>query len=398
MKFTVNYNQLFTIAHGTWAIPIITLIRIISPLLLIRVGVIRSDRIGHFVADSAHQFVELSMSTSGRTIDLYWIDKYTCNEQWKKMVMRNMPIYWWVKYIDVWNYYLPGGSIHSRPSSSTNSRDINGLLEKSNVKMMDFLPDEEKEAIEWLKKYGWKEGQPFVCLLARDSAYLEDEFGHIGRDWTYHSYRNSDIDTYIDAMEWLANQGVLVLRMGKKMSKPIYTNHAKIIDYSFCTDKSDFLDIWLFANCDLCISTSCGPDWISDTYRRPILYLNYLPLTDMISWSNSINCPKKLKWSNSGKLLNIEEYLRHGYYTTEEYKNSRIEIINLTSEEILSAVKECWGINYGSLVYGDTDALNQDKFIKILTSNINSCKGHGFVHKDAKISLTFLHNNPLFLQ
>ena len=46
-------------------------------------------------------------------------------------------------------------------------------------------------------------------------------------------------------MEWLADQGVWVLRMGKIMERPIPTEHPRIVDYAFEPNKSDFLDIWL---------------------------------------------------------------------------------------------------------------------------------------------------------
>ena len=55
---TINYRSLLTILNGVWAIPIIIVIRIIRPFLLIRFGTFFSNRIGHFVGDSAHQFVK----------------------------------------------------------------------------------------------------------------------------------------------------------------------------------------------------------------------------------------------------------------------------------------------------------------------------------------------------
>ena len=397
MKGSINYRSLLTILNGVWAIPIIIVIRIIRPFLLIRFGTFFSSRIGHFVADSAHQFIELSVKDNSGIIDLYWLDNHTCNKQWETMVSRNLPVYWWVKYIDVWNCYLPGGDIHSRPSSLTGSHDVNGILEKSGIEMMNFLDKEEEESRDWLKDQGWEEGQPFVCLLVRDSAYLENELESTGYSWEYHNYRNSDIDTYNDAMEWLANQGIWVLRMGKKMSKPMQTDHPKIIDYAFHPDKSDLLDIWLFANCNLCISTGSGPDYISDVYRRPILYLNYLPLIGLISWSNTINYPKHLRWGDSGNPLTLKEYLEYGYSHSEKYEKAGIDVIDLTSDEIVLVVQECWKRIEGKWLETD-DTNQQDQLWKIMKQSAIFKKRHGFIHPKARLASTFLRNNANFLQ
>ena len=190
---TINYRSLLTILNGVWAIPIIIVIRIIRPFLLIRFGTFISNRIGHFVGDSAHQFVKQDTNI----IELFWLDNSTCNKQWSKMVKRNLSVYWWVKYVDIWNKYLPGGDIHSRPLSVNSSRDLHGLLDKHQGEMFKFTPMEEKKAKEWLEKQGWRDGDSFVCLLVRDSEYLDSEQKLSEYDWGYHSYRNSDIGTYV---------------------------------------------------------------------------------------------------------------------------------------------------------------------------------------------------------
>ncbi len=401
-------RKINTLIQGVWAIPAVLLIRLIYPIVLIRVGTFYSSRIGHFVADSAQQFIELN-SRDSNIIYFYWLDDCTCNKQWAKMVKRNLPVYWWVKYIDLWNHYLPGGDKHYYGAQQDadldlhNSRDIEGVLENSGVTMMEFLPDECHEVKLWLKDQGWREGQPFICLLVRDSAYLEHEFSSTELNFDYHSYRNSDIDNYISAMEWVADQGVWVLRMGKKMLKPVQTNHHRIIDYAFLDDKNDLRDIWLFANCDLCISTVCGPDWISDIYRRPILYLNYIPLTDLISWSNSINYPKNLVWSSSGNSLTMEEYLKNGYVSTADYSKAGINIIDLTSDEILEVTQEAWKrINEEWIDTGE-DLKLQKLFLEPFLSNSKNTrylgkKHHGYIHPKLRISSIFLRNNSNFLQ
>ena len=395
MKFSFNdklsSRLLVNLLYSVWAIPCVLIIRLLRPIILIRIGTLFSGRIGHFAKDAGIQWIE--NKTNGNDINIYWLDKDTCNKQWEKMVRRNFFVHAWVEYVHVWNKYIYGGEKHYRPSSITGSRDIKGLLESNNFGMLKFLEDEEKEAKEWLINKGWNDGEPFVCIQVRDTAYLGSEEFHLNYDWDYHDYRNSNISTYILAIKWLLEQGVFVLRMGKKVNKKTPFNHPKFVDYPFCSDKSDLLDIWLFANCNLCISTGSGPDAISDIYRRPVVFLNYLPLVDMFSWSFSINHPKNLVWKDTGKALTLDDYLNYAFYFTEEYINSNIEIIDLTQEEILDVVIECWSYIQGDRVDSKNDIDMQKIFWNKIVSNKNSKDYHGYIHKKSRISTVFLDKN-----
>jgi putative glycosyltransferase (TIGR04372 family) len=198
----------------------------------------------------------------------------------------------------------------------------------------------------WRK--GWSDGEPFVCLLVRDDEYLAHGSLHGNGNprayegWSYHNYRNSDIDTYLPAIGWLAAQGVWVIRMGKLMAKPLPTGIDHVVDYSFDPGKSDLLDIWLLANCTGCISTATGPDQISLIFERATLFVNALPLSHLSSSAKAIWVPKPLRWRDSGQPLSITEHLTHGFTRSVEYNNAGIDILDMTSSEITSAVQEFW--------------------------------------------------------
>ena len=83
-------TKFIKLIHGTWAIPFVLIMRFIKPLVLIRIGSIRSDRIGHFVGDAGQQWAMLHNKEDG-VIDWYWLQENTCNDQWEKMVRRNFP-------------------------------------------------------------------------------------------------------------------------------------------------------------------------------------------------------------------------------------------------------------------------------------------------------------------
>jgi len=380
--------------HSIWAVPVVLLARAMRPLFLIRFGSLNWFGAGHFVADAAEQWARLQKQPIN-TVDLFWLPSKTINDHWAKMIKRNMPVYPWVLYLDLWNRLLPGGENLFRPSSYTNSRDIEDLYHKYDARF-PFLSEEEETAKEWLHQQGWQEGEPFVCLLVRDEEYNIQHPMHAAGDRksrkcrSYHSYRNSDIETYVPAMEWLADQGVWVFRMGKIMAKPIPTQHPKIIDYAFNSNKSDLLDIWLFANCDFCITTSSGPDSISNIYRRPMLVINFAHPKLLWSWHEAVHVPKIMQWKDSGVELTCSEYWNNSFLNAEKYERNNIEIIDLTSNKIKESVEEFWLRIQGNWVDTEKDIKKNKIFYEIFKSQPDYHKYHGYVHPKSLIATCWL--------
>jgi putative glycosyltransferase (TIGR04372 family) len=402
-KLMMLLNKGLTLLNGIWAIPMVFFIRVIKPWCLVRIGSFNVWRIGHFAADVGQHHARLHKKEAN-VIDLYYLHKKTCNDFLALMVNRNFPVASWAKYLDQWNRFIPFGEAHVRPSTTNGSRDIYGFLEKSKVKM-EFLPAEDDLAKAWLRSKGWSDGEQFVCLLVRDDSFLANDEVSNGsgsvedyKRWAYHSYRNSDVNTYLPAMEWLTEQGVWVFRMGKTMKKPLPSTNKHIIDYAFDKDKSDFLDIWLFAHCNLCITTGSGPDMVSDIYRRPILALNFLPFKYIWSWSNALHAPKHLIWKESKKRLNWNEHLINSFFMTTDYENAGIEIQDLSANEILQITQESWLRILGSWKDESIDINNQEKFMKILRTNSKYHDLHNWCHPESRVSTVFIRNNPSWLQ
>jgi len=385
--------HLLDFVNSFWAFPTILMIRAVRPIVLIRIGTLNSGRIGHFAADGAEQVARLQQQPPN-TVDWFWLGK-TCNSQWERMIRRSLPVHAWVEYVDRWNRVLPGGSAHERPSTYTDSRDVEGLYARYDVKI-PFLPAESDEALTWLRSKGWSDGEPFVCLLVRDDEYLAQDSLHGNGNprayegLTYHNYRNSDIDTYLPAIRWLAAQGVWVIRMGKLMAKPLPTGMDHVIDYAFDPDKSDLLDIWLFANCSGCVSTGSGPDMIPSAYGKPLLFVNALPLGGFWSFANMIWVPKPLRWRDSGQPLSLTEHLMHGFTRSVEYDDAGIDILDMTSSEITSAVQELWHRITEIWLDDDSDQKRQKHFWDVLMRWPLYPNLHSARHPEARVGSAWL--------
>ena len=113
----------------------------------------------------------------------------------------------------------------------------------------------------------------------KDSAY---QFKKISaeQDYSYHDYRNYNIDDFILASEELAKKGYFVFRMGVVVNKPLVANNKKIIDYTNSNLRSDFMDIYLGAKCSFCVSTGLGFDDIPHIFNRPVALLS-VPVGDL---------------------------------------------------------------------------------------------------------------------
>ena len=348
------------------------------------------ERIGNFSMDTGIAFAR---RRSRRGISLYCVQQGypIANSFLYELVARNFRLRNWLwpilRYANT-RPTIPGWIVP--PHAPTGSRDTEGLLELAE-QAMPFTSEENEAGVAWLRSVGWQEGEPFVCLLVRDSSYLNVALGtQPAKGWTHHDYRDSDIATYVPAAEWLADQGAWVLRMGKTMAKRMPSDHPRIVDYAFRDERSDFLDVWLFANCDLCISTGTGPDMISDVYRCPLLTVNFLPAMCLWSWSNALMAPKPLVWRNSGRRLSLEELIAANWLRGEQYSDCGIEVRNLSADSLRAIVEEAWWRLEGNWIDEVDDVRLSSAAWAALEADPEYTNFHGYRHPKARWSSVWL--------
>ena len=382
-----SHYRLAMAVNSAWAVPAVLLMRVLSPLIQIRICKIYSERIGHFCSDVSEQIAR-QQSKNIRSLDLYYFGEVS-NTQWEIMSKRTNLIVApsIIRFIDRWNRLIPGGNAFTLQSSATESRDIEGLYHYRDSSI-PFTEEENTIGYEYLKTKGWKIGEPFICLLVRDSGYLKSRYPN--SDSSYHDYRNSEIQTYRTAMEWLVSQGVWVMRMGKFMNKPFDTGASKIIDYAFDAERSDLLDIWLFANCAAVISCGAGLDVISAIYRKPQLFLNAIPMIEMWTFSDSMWSFKHLKHETTGKDLTLSEYLSVEFRHTSSYSRAGIKILDQSETEILEVVNEFWDKFCGKEIQDSNNSKRQEILMAFLRSSSGYKRLHGWQHPNFRVSNRWL--------
>ena len=392
----IKTKPLLLLVNGLWAIPLSLLMRIIWPLFPVQIIPIPNLRIGHFTADGAEQIINQRRNPKIFKNLYYFTERKSVNLQWEIMLRRNLLVApRCIRFLDGWNQILFRHSSLHADSTRFNSRDVDGSFAQEDASVV-FLDSENAAAHNWLESKGWTMGEPIICLLVRDSKFLSSHpMTGNGKEWafnnwSYHDYRDSEIETYIEAVRWLVDQGVWVIRMGKIAERELNFQHPKFVDYAFIEDQNDLMDIWLFANASATISTGTGPDIIANIYNRPILYLNYIPLGLLHSWSNSTTAPKKLIDQSSSECASLEICIRSCFGRTSEYYEHGLVVADLSSEEIRLEVKEFWHRLHGKNSHDPADELLQMHFWKALEIWPEYRKFHGWRHPNCKVSSSWL--------
>lgn len=324
------------------AVPVVLPIRALRSLVLIRFGQLISHRIGHFAVNTELYLCERDAGLySPRTIDIFYHTSPVSNQQLKKMWDRStLRVSRLARLIDSLNRRLPGYQKHIVLRTWPGDRDIYGLLARTPVHI-SFTPKEERQGLAALQRMGIVDSAPFVCFLARDSAYLSAASPN--KDWSYHDYRDSNIHNFILAVEELTRRGYFAIRMGSIVKEALNTVNPKIIDYA-TRYRTVFLDIFLGAKCHFYIGDSCGFWAIAMIFKRPGAIVNMIPFEWAPTWSSDcLIIPKKLWLRQERRFLTFREIFDSdigGFCKSQQYEQFAIEVVQNTPEEIAALAVE----------------------------------------------------------
>lgn len=335
-----------------YAILATLLFLMVSPWITIRIGPLMSSRIGHFAANTELYLLEtkrgINLPVRRKVIDIFFLVQPVCNQHLALMWSRKIKVYNRIFLLPVWktnrilNRVLKTDPIRFEPGGTSQSdRDIHNLRNDTNS-ILSFTDKEEIRGQKLLRELGIPPNTDFVCLTVRDSAYLASQFPH--KDWSYHNYRDSEIADYVLAAEALANDDIYVVRMGAKVHSPIPSKHPKIIDYPCSGMRSDFLDIYLGANCLFCISQGTGFDAIPILFRKPVVYVNMVPISYFNTfYKKALGIFKHHISTHTGKQLTFNEIFQCGAgqcLSSACFDQKGIILKNNSPEEILDVVLE----------------------------------------------------------
>ena len=92
-------------------IPIIILIRIISPLKIIRFGKIRSEEYGHFIG-ATYVYLLIQDKKKSKHIDFFFLNNFVSNKHWAKLLKKKIKIHKIIELFYIANFFIPGYRKH----------------------------------------------------------------------------------------------------------------------------------------------------------------------------------------------------------------------------------------------------------------------------------------------
>ncbi len=301
-KLIMNFLICFLIT------PLSLILYLIYPFIKVRFGVIHNNVFGHYLFDTEF-FLRKKKLTKEKTYDLFFFhNNFKVNTFWDKVIKRNFRINSIFKFFFL-NSNLFFGGKNSLILNEITTRDTEDIFYRTKPQL-NFTKEEIVNGKNFLKSIGLKENQKFVCVLNRDPFYKKNFVGQYskGINWDVHNFRNSDIDTYIPAIEFLLKKNYFVLRVGKGVSKKLKIDHKNFLDYSSSNLRNDFLDIFLMSNSYFNLVSESGLLTVSLLYNVPICFVNMGVIKGTQVWHEKQIAIYKKIWSNEKKnYLSLKE-------------------------------------------------------------------------------------------
>lgn len=256
------------------------------------------------------------------------------------------------------------------------------------------LSDEDYER-GWncLRSLGVPQDAWFVILHVRGSGWKDGGSQE-------ESFRNADISTYIPAIKAITDAGGWVLRIGdRKMSK--LPAMPQVIDYAHSQAKSDWMDVFLCAQCRFMIGTSSGMCVVATAFGAPLVMTNMLPGYAVYQFtSKDLLIPRLCFSKDQKRYLNFNELISPpvGTATSQShFDNRNIQVIENKPEEIKVLVEEMLEKCDGTLKYSEEDEILQKRF-KEITASCGEFYGDFNLISHVRIGRKFLREHKDLLQ
>ena len=166
------------------------LIRVIRPVFLVRIGVMRSDRIGHFALETELWLLEQESGVASRpkrSVDIWFAPEPIANRVLHKMWKQVLTIWpnWLMVSVFRINHLIPGAAAHQINKTTATCLDVHNLLDVYPPRLK-FTARQIEQGHAGLAKLGIKPSDRFVCFIVRDSAYTKKAFPE--KDMSYHDF------------------------------------------------------------------------------------------------------------------------------------------------------------------------------------------------------------------
>ncbi len=380
--------------------PLIFIVEKINKYFSIKFTEIDATRIGHFITITEGYFIAKKNFNELKNNKLIFYFRYPIsNHQIEKMVRRLIPI----------NIFSPFISFYEKLSTiSKNNSSILYLANYSTMRLcynnkypallplkpsIYFTKDEIDKGSKLIEQFGLTNQDKWICIHNRDSSYLKNTIP--SGDWSTHHHRNFSVQSLSSAANFFVSKGYHVLRMGSVVDEKFITNNDKIIDYANSKFRSDFLDVYLLANCKFFFGSDSGVGIIPLTFQKPCYGINHFyKLSHRSRWLHPWSFTfKRVKSLDTGKLLSLKETMNitsnfSTIFSMNFFIKNKLELLDNSEEEIKSFAIEIDKEMSRNYLENKEDTKIQEEFWKIYFQYINK----------NEISKTLPRISPSFLR
>jgi putative glycosyltransferase (TIGR04372 family) len=209
-----------------------------------------------------------------------------------------------------------------------------------------------------LEAIGVPSGAWFVCVHVREGGFSPV-------DEKLHAHRNSDVMRVIPAMELVTSQGGWCIRMGDATMKPLPILR-QVVDYAHHPARSDWMDIFLCADCRFFLGNSSGLFTVSEIFGVPCAMANMIPLSTLGYSPKDISIPKLLRRREETDYLRFNKVFESplaDYRLAKLYDDAGVEVEENSAEDIRDLVAEMLGRLEGKFIETEEDRELQRRYM-----------------------------------
>lgn len=212
-------------------------------------------------------------------------------------------------------------------------------------------------------------------------------------DEAAHSHRNSSLETLLPAIEEIRRRGGWVIRMGDpSMGKA--PDRDGLVDYAHHALRSDWMDVFICAECRFFLGNSSGLFILSSVFGVPCALANMVPPSHNGFAARDISIPK-LIWSETrGRYLTFPEIFSTSvanFRLARQFEDGRLRVDENSGEDILQLVREMLDRLDGVWKAEPEDDLLQARYKGLLKP------GHYAFGSQARIGTAFLRKHRFLL-
>lgn len=214
---------------------------------------------------------------------------------------------------------------------------------------------------DFLRDIGFPPSAWFVAVHVREAGFSEV-------DESAHSHRNGSIDRLLPAIHEIRRRGGWVIRMGDptmSMLPPL----EGFVDYAHHPSRSDWMDVFLCAECRFFLGNSSGLFVMSTAFGVPCALANMIPTSHMGYSGPDLSIPK-LIWSEAqNRHLTFPEIFAGdvaNFRLAKLFEYSGLIYEENTAEEILELATEMMDRLEKDFITSDEDEMRQERFKRLL--------------------------------